>query len=97
MKVVWSDRALKTLAAIHGRISADSEERAHQVIDRILRRGDQIAAFPLSGRVVERFDRPNIREVIESPYRIVYRIKKELIEVIEVFHGARQHPKRKNT
>ncbi|HLG17569.1 MAG TPA: type II toxin-antitoxin system RelE/ParE family toxin [Blastocatellia bacterium] len=95
MKVVWSDRALKTLAAIHARISADSEQQAHRVIDRILMRGDQLALFPLSGRVVQRFNRPNIREIVESPYRIVYRVKKEEVEVIEVFHGARRPPRDK--
>ena len=89
MKVVWSDRALKTLAAIHARISNDSEERADRVIDRLLKRGDQLAAFPRSGRIVERFSRPNIREVVDSPYRIIYRVKKQEVEVIEVFHSAR--------
>ena len=90
MKVVWSDRALKTLAAIHARISADPEELAHRIIDRILKRGDQLAAFPRSGRIVDQFRRPNIREVIDRPYRIVYRIKKQEVEVIEVFHGAQR-------
>ena len=47
MKVVWSDRALRSLAAIHEKVSAASEEAtAHRVVDRILRRGDQLAAFP---------------------------------------------------
>ena len=97
MKLVWSDRALKTLAAIHARVSTDSEQQAHQVIDRLLKRGDQLAEFPLSGRVVERFNRPNIREIIESPYRIVYRVRKDTVEVIDVFHGARRPPRRKAT
>jgi plasmid stabilization system protein ParE len=59
MKVVWSDRALRSLAAIHEKISAASEEAtAHRLVDRILRRGDQLAAFPLSGKLVERYKRP---------------------------------------
>lgn len=74
MKVVWSDRALRSLAAIHARISADSETNAHQVIDRILRRGDQLSTFPHSGRSVPNSRRPNLRELIERPYRIIYRM-----------------------
>ena len=93
MKVVWSDRALRSLAAIHERVSAASEEAtAHQLVDRILRRGDQLATFPFSGRLVERYKRPGIRELIESPYRIVYRITGQQVQVIDVFHSAQLAP-----
>ena len=67
MKVIWSDRALRSLAAIHAHISADSEANAHRVIDRILKRGDQLSNFPLSGRIVPHPRRKNIRELIEQP------------------------------
>lgn len=92
MKVVWSDRALRSLAAIHAHISADSEANAHRVIDRILRRGDQLSAFPLSGRTVLHSRRPNVRELIEEPYRIIYRVRKNNVDVIDVFHSARRPP-----
>lgn len=93
MTVIWSNRALRSLAAIHERISAESEATtAHRVIDRILQRGDQLAAFPLSGRIVERYKRPGIRELIESPYRIVYRVTGQQIQVIDVFHSAQLPP-----
>lgn len=90
MKVVWSDRALRSLAAIHSHISNDSESNAHPVIDRILKRGDQILAFPFSGRAIPNSRHPNVREVIEEPYRILYRVQKSKVEVIEVFHSARR-------
>lgn len=64
MKVVWSNRALKSLAVINAHISADSEANAHRVIDRILKRGDQLSSFPLSGRMVPHPRRRNIRELI---------------------------------
>jgi len=92
MKVVWSDRALKSLAAIHAHISADSEANAHQVIDRILKKGDQLSTFPLSGRSVPHSRRPNLRELIEQPYRIIYRVGQNKVEVIDVFHSARRVP-----
>lgn len=95
MKVVWSDRAVKSLASIHTHISRESEEQAHKVIDRILRRGDQLSAFPLSGRASSASGARNIREIIEEPYRIVYRVTKDKVEVVEVLHGARRPRKRK--
>ena len=92
MTVVWSNRALRSLADIHSHIAVDSEASANQTVDGLLRRGDQLAAFPKLGRVVERFGRPGIRELIESPYRIVYRVRRHEVEIIDVFHSAQLPP-----
>lgn len=92
MNVIWSDRALRSLAAIHAHISADSEANAHRVIDRILKRGDQLSTFPLSGRIVPHPRRKNVRELVEQPYRIIYRVGRDKVEVIDVFHSARRPP-----
>jgi len=45
MRVVWSNRALRSLADIHSHISTDSQDAAHRTVDRILKRGDQLASF----------------------------------------------------
>jgi plasmid stabilization system protein ParE len=33
-----------------------------------------------------------IRELIEKPYRIIYRIKEDQIDVLSVIHGSRLFP-----
>jgi toxin ParE1/3/4 len=92
MKVRWSDRALRTLADLHARIAVDSEERANQTVDRLLRRGDQLASFPELGRMVAHYNRPDVRELVERPYRIIYRVRRNEVEIIDVFHSAQQPP-----
>ena len=92
MKVNWSNRALKSLASIHRYIEEDSPSAATQTIDRILKRGDSLASFPQLGRIVEHYNRPNIRELIEHPYRIIYRIYKDEIQIVDVFHSAQLPP-----
>lgn len=92
MRVRWSNRALRSLADIHGHLVADSEEAANRTVDRILNRGDQLASFPQSGRVVARYERPGIRELVEAPFRIVYRIQRDDVEIIDVFHSAQLPP-----
>ena len=52
----------------------------------------QIAAHPLSGRKVPEYDSDVIRELIEQPYRIIYRIKQDQIDVLAVIHSARLLP-----
>ena len=62
------------------------------MVDSILKRGDQLAAFPNLGRVVDRYKRPGIRELLEPPYRILYRVRRETVEVVDVFHSAQLPP-----
>jgi plasmid stabilization system protein ParE len=52
----------------------------------------QIASNPLSGRKVPEYDSEVIRELIEQPYRIIYRIKHDQMDVLAVIHGARLLP-----
>jgi toxin ParE1/3/4 len=61
-------------------------------IDRLTKRSEQIAAFPRSGRLVPEYTAPDIGEVIERPYRIIYHIKTDQIDILAVVHGAQQLP-----
>lgn len=88
MKVQWTDTAEGHLDAIYAYIALDSPEYAKRMVDSITRRSQQIADFPLSGRRVPEYDTDQIREVIEGPYRIIYHIKPDQIDVVAVIHGA---------
>jgi len=92
VKVEWTDAALEQLWAIHEYLARSSPQYAQRVVDRITRRTQQIRGFPLSGRIVREFDAPQIREVIEGPYRIIYYIKPDQIDVLAVIHSAQQPP-----
>ena len=89
MNVRWTETALEHLAAIHAYIAQNSPAYATRVVDRVTRRSQQIAQFPLSGRRVPEYDLGQIREVIEPPYRIIYHIKPDGVDVLAVVHGAR--------
>lgn len=88
MKVHWTDTAEEHLDAIHDYIALDSPAYAKHMIDRLTRRSMQIADFPLSGHRVPEFDIEQIREIIEGPFRIVYHIKPDQIDILAVIHGA---------
>lgn len=89
MNVHWTDTAEAHLDAIYRHIAQDSREYAKRMVDRLTRRSIQFAEFPLSGRKVPEFNIGQIREVIEGPYRIIYHIKADQIDVLAVLHGAR--------
>ena len=88
MKVYWTDSAQGHLDAIYAYIAQDSKTYARRTVDRITGKSRQIAAFPLSGRRVPEYDLDQIREVFSGPYRIVYHIRPDRIDVIAVIHGA---------
>lgn len=87
MTVVWTATALGHLGALRQYISQDSPFYAERMMQRILARAPQLAAFPESGRMVPEVGRPEIREVIEGPYRVIYRLLSDRIEVLAVVHG----------
>jgi len=92
MKVFWTKNAIKHLAGIYEYIAANSPAYAKRIVDKITRRSVQIADLPYSGRKVPEYEANDIRELIEYPYRIIYRIKVGRIDILAVIHGARQLP-----
>ncbi len=89
MNVHWTENATKHLLGIYEYIAQDSPFYAERIVDKLTRRSEQIGAFPQSGRMVPEYSSEDIREVIEAPNRIIYRIKQDQIDVIAVVHGAR--------
>lgn len=90
MKVYWTQTAIENLSAIYNYVAQTSPQYASRLVDRITKRSEQITSFPLSGRTVPEIETPQIREVIEGSYRIIYYIKPEQIEVLAVIHGSQQ-------
>jgi len=89
MKVHWTQTAENHLDAIYSYVAQISPEYAKNLVDRLTKRSQQIADFPLSGRRVPEYELNQIRELIEGSYRIVYHIKPDQIDVLCVIHAAR--------
>ena len=86
----WTEHAVKQLAALAEYISLDSPVYAEHVIDRLVRRLDQARRFPESGRTVPEYERDDLRELIEPPYRLICRIRPQAIEILSVLHGRQR-------
>ena len=90
MRVVWTQFARSNLRAIHDYIAQTSADYARNIIRRITARSHQIETFPLAGRVVPEFQVSQLREVFAHPYRLIYRIREDRIDIIAVVHMSRQ-------
>ena|SRR5437868_3312110 len=89
MKILWTDPAIDDLRNLLAYIAKDSEEYARSFVERIILSVDKLTDFPRLGRMVPEADQEAIRELLYHNYRIIYRIKDELIEILTVVHGRR--------
>jgi toxin ParE1/3/4 len=69
------------------------EQGAPEVGERLLREivaaVEVLADFHEGGRVVPEFGVATLREVIHSPFRIVYRVDAERVRIVRVWRGER--------
>ena len=86
MKVTWTARARTRLAEIHDYIAQDSKPRALAMVDRILDRAELLMLAPRSGARLQAFVDDEVRELLERPYRIIYRVSANSIEILTVKH-----------
>jgi toxin ParE1/3/4 len=94
MRVRWTRTAIGHLASIYEYISQDSPRYAKRMVDRITTKSQRIATFPQSGQMVPEYQDPQIREIIEGSYRVIYRASVEDVQILAVIHGARVLPPR---
>ena len=90
MKIFWTKTAEKHLDSIYNFISLTSPQYAIQMVDRITKRSKQLSDFPFSGRKVPEYRTHQIRELIEAPYRIIYYVEPNQIDILAVIHSHRQ-------
>lgn len=92
--MVWSAEARRSLKAIRRFIAQDSKLYAARMIARIIERA---ALHPTQGHVVHEYPEQPLREVHESPYRIIYAFSDTELQVITIVHFMQQLAKARLT
>ena len=92
MRIVWSPQSLRDLDAIREYIAKDSERYADLTVARIFSAVGRLLQFPHAGRIVPERNEAAIREIIVGRFRVVYRIRDEVLEVATVFRASRAFP-----
>jgi len=86
VKIVWSAEARQELRAIKKFIARDSEFYATRMVARIIERVEATAEHPTRGHPVHEYPEEILKEVHEAPYRIIYRISEDQLDVITIVH-----------
>lgn len=89
-QIVWSPRALADLREIVAYIRECNSDAAGPFGRRLIDKVESLHRFPERGRMIQKFQDPDIREVFLGSYRIAYRIRHRppVVEVARIWHGA---------
>ena len=90
--VIWTDTAKKDLNEIIEYIAQDSIEIAIQKYEKIKETAEPLVLFPNQGRVIPELLKHNItkfKELIISPWRLMYKIENNVVYVMAVIDGRR--------
>ena len=90
MNIVWSTEARRSLRAIQKFIAQDSEVYAERMAARIIERIERTALFPTQGHPVHEYPEEPLKEVHESPYRIIYGYSETEFRVVTIVHFKQQ-------
>jgi toxin ParE1/3/4 len=85
-RVVWSSRAVEDVEAIATYIARDSPSYAAAVVKNIIDTTRYLMDCPLAGSIVPEFSDPAIREKCAYTYRIIYRVREEVVTIASVIH-----------
>ena len=88
-RIVWAPQAVEDVEAIRAYVARDSPHYADLVVEQIVAAVALLESSPRSGRLVPEVGDESLREVIHGNYRIVYRLRHDIIEIVTVFHGTR--------
>jgi addiction module RelE/StbE family toxin len=90
VEITWTLQAQEDLDGICEYIGRDSENYASIFAQRIINAIEKLNRFPEMGRIVPEKNNPQIRELILSPYRIIYRLDDDIVLITTIIHGSRQ-------
>ena len=90
--VVWAETGARDLEEIVSYVAEDSPANAQRLLDRIRKKADSLHTLPERGRGVpelEHFGISAFRQIVITPYRLIYRIEEKRVFVLAVLHGRR--------
>jgi len=92
MTILWSPEAIDDLTSIRAYIAEDNPAAARGVVLHIMQNIEQLlSSNPQMGRPSRV---PGTRELVipKTPFVVPYRLQRNVIQILRVYHGARRWP-----
>lgn len=91
-EVLWAEQAVRDLESLVAFVAQEAPLNARRLLKRLKERADGLCRLPDRGRVVPelaRFGIVAVRELVVSPYRLIYRVDQKTVMVLALFDGRR--------
>ncbi len=95
MEVIWTRQSVIQLKKYADYIAQNNVIAAEKWVLSLLGKTDQLSELPESGRIVPEYNDPNLREIIEGDYRLIYRIKDDKVYIQSVRHSRQDLRKKR--
>jgi toxin ParE1/3/4 len=92
MNIIWSPEAIQDLISLRAYIAEESPAGARRIVLRILHDVERL--LPDNPHMARPGRVPGTRELVipQTPYIVPYRVQREVIQILRVYHGARRWP-----
>jgi toxin ParE1/3/4 len=92
MTIVWSPEAIGDLISLRAYIEEESPAGAQRIVLRILHDVEHL--LPNNPHIGRPGRVPGTRELVipQTPYIVPYRVQRDVIQILRVYHGARRWP-----
>jgi toxin ParE1/3/4 len=91
-RVVWTNSGAAHLKEIVDFWAQRSPAKAESVSAQLVAAGERLELLPLLGRVVPEYKIETLRELIVSPYRLIYSIREDVCRIVAVIDSRRDFP-----
>ncbi|HET9679714.1 MAG TPA: type II toxin-antitoxin system RelE/ParE family toxin [Gammaproteobacteria bacterium] len=90
IEIELAQSALNDLAEIQAwYIEQGAPTVGDKLVRKVLKRISVLASHPELGRIVPEFEQPFLRELIEPPFRVVYRANSNRVSIVRVWRSER--------
>ncbi|QJD68637.1 type II toxin-antitoxin system RelE/ParE family toxin [Xanthomonas campestris pv. badrii] len=92
MKVYWTPGAQARLLEIQAYLKGHAPLVARTVPIGLARRALELGHSPAMGRLLARYAPAEVRELLERPYRLIYRVTATQVDILTVLHYRQLMP-----
>jgi len=92
LRIVWSPTARERAQAAVDFIALDRSRTALEWLAGLVRRVELLREFPEQGRAVPEWHESSVREVFHEPYRVIYEVFGDRVEILTLSHFRQELP-----
>ena len=89
VEIRWSPLATDDYESLILYYEKTAPKFAQNLAKKIIYIIENLIQFPKMGRIVPELENTEIREIIYRNFRVVYRLKEDILEIARIIHGSR--------